>query len=153
LAPSSAASALDGARYLGAFRTVERYPMLVAGEWFAPMMLPQPRRGERVAGELYEVTDADLAMIDRIESIGVPGHLRQMITVEKLDGTAWTEAFVYMKSPELAVPAHSGLLADYQDRRFVPPNERTQLWPGSGTLKPDTSWSVTERVDDERECR
>jgi gamma-glutamylaminecyclotransferase len=50
------APALDGARYLGAFRTVERYPMLVAGEWFAPMLLPQPGRGEHVAGELYEVT-------------------------------------------------------------------------------------------------
>jgi gamma-glutamylaminecyclotransferase len=27
---------------VGAYKTLKRYPMLVAGPWFAPMMLPCP---------------------------------------------------------------------------------------------------------------
>jgi len=115
---------IRGAEYLGAYRTVERYPMLVAGRWFAPMMLNQPGVGLMVKGELYEVDDARLAAIDLLESIGKPGNLRVSVEVKRIGGDEACSAFVYAKSPELATPAHTGYLDDYQDRRFIPPSHR-----------------------------
>lgn len=39
---------------------VNRYPLLVVGPWFAPMMLNEPGIGCQVDGELYEVDDKTL---------------------------------------------------------------------------------------------
>jgi gamma-glutamylaminecyclotransferase len=112
---------LDGARFIGAYRTIQPYPMFVAGPWFAPMILNQPGIGLRVRGELYEIDNERLADIDTLESIGKPGNLRVVIEVEPLDGGSPVSTFAYMKTPDLAVPAHTGYLDDYQDRRFIPP--------------------------------
>ncbi len=110
---------LAGARCLGRYRTVERFPMLVAGPRFAPMMLNEPGRGRQVTGELDDVDAARLAVLDALESIGVPGNFRRRIAVEPIAGGNATLAHVYMKAPPLAVPAHTGWLDDYQDRRFL----------------------------------
>ena len=34
-----------GARFCGECRTVERFPLLIAGPWFAPMILNEPGIG------------------------------------------------------------------------------------------------------------
>ena len=115
---------LRGATYVGEYQTVERYPMFVAGAWFAPMMLHQPGVGLAVKGELYEVDDAQLAALDTLESVGKPGNFRVSVEVERVDGGERCAAFAYVKAPELATPAHSGYLDDYQDRRFIPPSRR-----------------------------
>jgi gamma-glutamylaminecyclotransferase len=115
---------LAGARYLGRYRTVERFPMLVAGPWFAPMMLDEPGQGLQVYGEVYAVEAARLPALDALESVGQPGHFRRHIAIEAETGGGRREAFAYMKARSLATPAHSGLLADYQDRRFIPPARR-----------------------------
>ena len=39
---------LSGARCLGPYRTVSKYPLYVAGPWFTPMMLDEPGTGMRV---------------------------------------------------------------------------------------------------------
>ena len=59
---------LTDAPFLGEYRTLECYPMLVAGPWFAPMIFNEPGVGHRLLGELYEVDDASLARLDRMES-------------------------------------------------------------------------------------
>jgi gamma-glutamylaminecyclotransferase len=110
---------------IGAYRTVECYPMLVAGQCYAPMMLHEPGRGLRVRGELYEIDRVRLRSLDAIESVGTPGNLRIMIDIEPLNGGPRVSAYAYMKSADLAVPAHTGWLDDYQDRRFIPPWSRT----------------------------
>jgi gamma-glutamylaminecyclotransferase len=120
------APTLDGALYIGNYRTVLPYPMLIAGPWFAPMMLLEPGAGHRVRGELYHVDEAHLRRIDAVESVGIPGNHRIEIEVEPLDGGRPVLAFAYAKSAELATPMHSEFLEDYQDRRFVPPWYRTQ---------------------------
>lgn len=117
---------LAGAVWLGECRTVTRFPLVVAGRWYAPMMFDRPGRGHRVAGELYEVDQVVLLRLDALESLGRPGCFRKQVTVEREDGTR-CRAFAYMKSPALAVPLHGGYLADYQDRRFVPPERRGAL--------------------------
>jgi gamma-glutamylaminecyclotransferase len=112
------------ARYCGEHLTVQRFPMLVAGPWFAPMMIDQPGTGLRVKGELYEIDDAQLVVLDALESIGQPGNFRRLLEMESLAGGETCMACAYLKSAELAVPAHTGFLTDYQDRRFIPPERR-----------------------------
>ena len=116
--------ALCGATCLGRFRTCVPYPLVIAGPWFAPMLFDEPGAGHQIEGELYEVDAPRLARIDTLESIGKPGNLRILLAVEPLAGGPAVDAFAYAKSRELADPVHSGLLADYQDRRFIPPWSR-----------------------------
>jgi gamma-glutamylaminecyclotransferase len=116
--------ALCGARFLGTYRTIHPIPLVIAGPWFAPMMLDQPGIGMRVEGELYEIDDAELTQLDDLESLGEIGNFRKSIHVEAVHERLMVEAAAYMKANELADPIHSGYLADYQDHRFVPPWER-----------------------------
>ena len=117
---------IAGARFLGEHRTVERFPLMIAGPWFAPMMLNEPGFGHQVLGELYEVDEDRLVHIDAMESIGQPGNLRILIDVAPIPGGPSTRAYAYMKSRALADPAHSDYLWSYQDRRFIPPDQRGQ---------------------------
>jgi gamma-glutamylaminecyclotransferase len=110
---------MEGATFLGRYRTVDRLPMLVAGPRFAPMLLDEPGLGYQVRGELYELDPERLAHIDALESVGRPGNFRKEIAVESVDGGRQDRAQVYIKSRDLAVPAHTGYLEDYQDRRFT----------------------------------
>jgi gamma-glutamylaminecyclotransferase len=112
------------ALYLGECMTAEPYPMMIAGPWFAPMMLNEPGNGYRVRGELYEVSDECLARLDKLESAGTPGNYRILIAVASLAGGPPQSAFAYMKARQLAVPVHSELLELYDDRRFIPPSRR-----------------------------
>ena len=104
--------------------TVERYPMFIAGAWYAPMMMNEPGSGRQVRGELYEVDDAGLARLDAVESVGKPGNWRIVIDVEALDGSARCPAFAYVKSRVFAIPIHSDWLDVYDDDRFVPFDRR-----------------------------
>ena len=105
-------------------RTVERFPMFIAGPWYAPMMMNEPGSGLQVRGELYEVDDTRLALLDSLESVGKPGNFRVVIEVEALDGSARWLAFAYVKSRVLATPIHSDLLDVFDDDRFVPFDRR-----------------------------
>src|SRR5689334_21389074 len=102
--------ALSDARFEGGYRTIERYPMLIAGPWYVPMMLDEPGRGCQVRGELYAVDECRLAVIDALEQIGKPGNLRLTIEVVPLGGGARISALAYLKSAFLAAPAHTSLL-------------------------------------------
>jgi gamma-glutamylaminecyclotransferase len=115
---------LAGARYLGPHRTVEPYPMMIAGPWFAPMVLDRPGEGLRLLGELYAIDETILVRLDALESVGQPGNFRRRVTVESLETGAVRPAYCFMKAAELAHPVHSGWIADYQDRRFIPPERR-----------------------------
>lgn len=116
---------LRGAPFLGLYRTVARFPFVIAGPWFAPMLLDAPGEGREVRGELYAVDAARLQRLDRMESLGRPGNLRRLIEVRPLGRGASLQAFVYPKHRRLAVPRWSGLLDHYDDRRFVPPEARS----------------------------
>jgi gamma-glutamylaminecyclotransferase len=115
---------LRGSVCLGAFTTIERFPLVIAGPWFAPMLFHEPGTGERVHGELYEVDHRRLSRLDQMESVGRPGNYRFQISVERIFPPEIHLAYAYFKSRELAVPLHTGFLADYQDDRFIPPEKR-----------------------------
>jgi gamma-glutamylaminecyclotransferase len=112
---------LRGIECLGEWITLERYPLLVAGRWFSPVMLPEPGIGERVTGELYVVDDAKLAELDRLESTHLPdGYRRRTIDIACCRTGRRGRAEVYMKERHLVTLVHSGYLARYDDRRYVP---------------------------------
>jgi len=115
---------LAGARLLGEYCTVKRFPMLIAGPWYAPMSFNEPGVGHRVLGELYEVDEACLSRLDEMESVDQPGNFRVSIEVTPIHGGTPCTAFAYMKSRALADPVHTEYLASYQDRRFIPPERR-----------------------------
>ncbi|MBB5577966.1 MULTISPECIES: gamma-glutamylcyclotransferase family protein [Rhizobium] len=130
---------LDRADYRGLFKTRKPYPMLIAGRWFAPMMFDEPGNGTAVKGELYEVHDRTLRNLDLLESIGKPGHFRGLIELEPVAGGNPCIAFAYFKSRSLAKPVHSGYLSMYNDRRFIPPEQRIERTQGQnpGTYSKD----------------
>ena len=117
---------LAEAEYLGAYVTAEPYPLVIAGPWFAPMMFDRPGEGERVHGELYRVDETRMVTLDRMESVGLPGNFRKQVHVVPVAGGPAASAWAFMKSPELAAPVHSGFLAKYEDRRFIPPEARPE---------------------------
>ena len=114
---------LQGATFVGEARTVERYPMIIQGRFFSPVMIPEPGVGHRIVGELWEVDDALLAALDRLESVHLPtGYFRETIEVELAGAT--TAAGVYFKPRARIEIVHTEPLADYQDRRYVPADQR-----------------------------
>ena len=58
---------MDGARFIGEAMTVERYPMVVQGRHFSPVIMPEPGSGHRIVGELWEVDDQMLVVLDDLE--------------------------------------------------------------------------------------
>jgi len=107
-----------GRRIGSAFRTLDRLPLLLVGERHVPWLIDSPGLGERVAGELYEVDAAALAVMDELEGVGTPdGYLRKALRVQAAtrgDDTV-VLAQVYMKRTDQVVEAdvQLGPLAEY----------------------------------------
>ncbi len=115
---------LSGARYIGDVQTLKPYPLYIAADFFGPMMLDRPGQGLRVRGELFEIDDERLGVLDALENVGTEGSFRSALDVTPVDGGMVVSAISFFKGDNWLNPIHSGYLADYQDRRFVPPWER-----------------------------
>ncbi|KAL1021688.1 hypothetical protein UPYG_G00016650 [Umbra pygmaea] len=55
------------AEFCGYARTIERYPLVIAGKYNIPALLNRPGEGERVQGEVYKVDNAMLTFLDAFE--------------------------------------------------------------------------------------
>ncbi len=111
--------------FLGAFQTVERYPLVVAGRWFVPAMMPEAGIGHQVRGELYACDDRQLAVMDRIELTHRPdGYRRHVIEVKSSETGETTTAQVYMRERRFLKPIHSDYLDCYREERYVHPSKR-----------------------------
>uniref|UniRef100_A0A8C6TRK7 Gamma-glutamylaminecyclotransferase n=1 Tax=Neogobius melanostomus TaxID=47308 RepID=A0A8C6TRK7_9GOBI len=107
-------------QFLGTAKTVERFPLVIAGTYNIPYLLNIPGQGHQVHGEIYQVDDQMLRFLDAFE--GVPTHYQR--TATKLEVKEWaggetletlapgsiTEAFLYNATtyePEWAtLPTH-----------------------------------------------
>lgn len=114
-----------GTRVPGRFRTCERLPFYLVGPGRLPCLLLQPGQGEQVIGQLFEVDEAALAAMDRLERVAEPGgYARASIAVESMDPPgAVHRAFVYVQDLErLDLPGpHRGPVAEYsaEDARHL----------------------------------
>lgn len=120
------ASAMLGQRLLGRCRTCEAYPLIVGGRWFSPILIAEPGIGHRVFGELYEVSDAALAALDRMEGTHLPnGYERIESAVETMAEGARLDAWAYVKDRARIDVIHSEMLDEYKlDPKYVPASER-----------------------------
>jgi gamma-glutamylaminecyclotransferase len=116
---------MDGAVFVGPGRTVDAYPLVVQGASFTPAVMPEPGIGHCVAGELWDVDDRGLAVLDDLETTHLPtGYIRTAIAVRR-DGEACDEtAWIYFKPRKRIGIVHSDPHADYQDRRYIPTSRR-----------------------------
>jgi gamma-glutamylaminecyclotransferase len=101
---------LSDARFTGAARTLQPYPMVIAGDRFAPMILREPGVGKHVEGELFELDTSALKKLDWIESVGRPGNFRDITSVERLDDGTILQGVDFLQVASARGPDALGLL-------------------------------------------
>lgn len=107
---------MASAAFLGRYRTVKKYPLVLFGSRYVPGMLDCPDRGHHIEGELFEVNDECLDRIDLLEGIHEPdGYRRRTISVTSMDGVEplQTPAYVYLLDPQLIKDIRSSHLSLY----------------------------------------
>jgi gamma-glutamylaminecyclotransferase len=111
-----------GSRVPGEFETVQAYPLFIVGDSRVPWLVDRPGEGQPVAGELYRVGGAELALMDELEQVDEPGwYARRTIAVRprgQPDGEG-AEAFVYFGNAArlLDTMVHEGPMAEYTARQ------------------------------------
>lgn len=116
-----------GSRIPGRYRTVFAHPLYLA-DGVLPCLLASPGQGHQVIGQLYEVTESELAAMDALERVGQPGGYDRVTIDIELDDGGTSEpiaAFVYVQSGSRLAGAgpHLGPLAEYTDE-----HARTLRW-------------------------
>jgi gamma-glutamylaminecyclotransferase len=78
-----------GRRVPGEFVTVQPHVLLIVGDYWLPWLLEEsransgPREGLRVVGQIYEVDEAGLAAMDKLEQIDEDGwYQRKRVEVK-----------------------------------------------------------------------
>jgi gamma-glutamylaminecyclotransferase len=107
-----------GVRVPGRFVTVQRFSLYIIGPENLPWLVTEatPGEGHAVVGELFEVDDAALADMDRLERVHEPlWYSRQAVAVRPAAGGAERSAWVYLGNRERMVlePAHVGPVPEY----------------------------------------
>ncbi len=116
---------LQSEKYLGEYRTVDCYPLVIANEWFAPVLLQEKGIGYQVVGELYSVDDIKLTELDKLERTHhIRGYKRILIAIQNIINDEYVEAYVYMNERENLKHVGSEYMSKYTDRRYIPKNER-----------------------------
>lgn len=108
-----------GVRKPGAFLTKERFPFYLVGERHSPWLINSPGQGERILGQVFEVDQASLEAMDKLERITEPdGYRRIVLEVEAhgQEGCGSLSAFAYLKQAQHFSP---------EEVRFGPFSEYT----------------------------
>ena len=108
----------QGRRIGGDFVTVQRYSLYIIGEENLPWLVTETTAGEghAVVGQLFEIDDATLADMDRLERVDQPlWYQRKAVEVSQVGGGPATTAWVYLGNHErLATePVHVGPVPEY----------------------------------------
>ncbi|XP_007666188.1 gamma-glutamylaminecyclotransferase isoform X2 [Ornithorhynchus anatinus] len=77
--------------FLGRGRTVEKYPLVIAGQHNIPFLLHVPGKGHRVAGEMYSVDNQMLQVLDEFEQCP-DVYQRTLMRIEVLEWEGKSEA-------------------------------------------------------------
>ena len=111
------------ALYRGRCRTKERFPLVIAGPWHTPCLIDEPGAGFQVLGELYDVTNACLEVLDRIEHVGLPnGYHRREVVVSMAEGDG--DAWIYLRARATLGDIHSGPMEEYAlDPDYIEPGD------------------------------
>lgn len=105
-----------GRRISGEFRTLQPLPFYLVGAGSLPCLVLKPGQGLQVRGQVFEVSAADLAAMDRLERVGEPqGYSRVRIEVQQVDDGRVLEADVYVQQAARLDPSNTliGPLDEY----------------------------------------
>jgi gamma-glutamylaminecyclotransferase len=117
---------MTSARFMGNYRTVEKYPLILFSGRYVPGMLDRPGEGHHIEGELFEVDDENLARIDLLEGTHEPdGYRRKSIAVKAIDKNEpnQTQAYAYLLNPQVIKDRRSSHLRVYDKQaaaRYAP---------------------------------
>lgn len=106
-----------GTRVPGLYRTVQPHPFYLA-DGALPCLLDEPGSGLQVVGQLFEVGDAQLQALDRLERVGEPGGYRRVpIAVQDAAGShappILAHAYVQDRTRLAQGGPHLGPMAEY----------------------------------------
>lgn len=107
---------LGRARWIGDYRTVIPFPLVLNGERCSPCLIDRPGAGQRVRGEVYQVNTATLAALDRLERTAAnDGYHRRLIEVVSQDRKIQTRltVYAYFKASHLVTAPQSANLSAY----------------------------------------
>ncbi len=107
-------------------KSIEPYPLVIANQFYSPVLLDEVGVGKQVTGELYRVDNPTLVALDEIEGVGQNwGYHRTTIEVQRVKGGTM-RAFAYMKYRKDLQVIHTEPLSFYAlDARYVHPSMRT----------------------------
>ena len=115
---------LKGEQLVGAYKTVQKYPLVITGPWNSPVMFPEPGVGHCVSGEVYEVNSKKLVELDEFEYVHLPNGFRrfQLDVVSDKGNVLCVEA--YMRLRKFIKEVRSDYLDDYQDTCYIHESQR-----------------------------
>lgn len=117
------------ARFMEKAVTKEKLPLVVATQYHIPFLLNKPGSGDFVSGEIFEVDEKMLKVLDNLENVG-DLYDREVMTFNSLglNKRKDIDAFVYVlnRYPKglLSLP----MINEYNSenvKAYVPPRERT----------------------------
>lgn len=92
-----------GVRIPGEFITMREFPLYLVGDRFSPWLIASPGAGHQVVGQVFEVEQAALTLMDKLERIDqADGYRRQFIDIAPRATKPATpfSVFAYLKAPE-----------------------------------------------------
>lgn len=117
---------LGGQNCLGNFTTVERFPLVITGPWYSPVMFPEPGTGHFICGEVYEVNDKKLAELDKFEYVHMPKGFRRYDLQVTSEQKIILHVQSYMRPRKFIKHIWSEYIKDYQDHRYIHQRKRTK---------------------------
>ena len=117
---------MGGTAFVGAYRTVELYPLVIGGPWLSPNLIDEPGVGHQVTGEIFTATDEAVEFLDHFEMTHIAiGYRRVERSFEALDGDTVTTAWVYVRDRENIDGVIEELTDTYPlDQRYIIPSKR-----------------------------
>lgn len=111
-------------RFVSTATTVDPYPLVIAHDWFVPVLIDEPGSGLPIEGEVLEVDTAQLQYLDAFEGVGTAWGYRR-VDIEVRTESATSHAWAYVKDRALLDQIHSEPMSSYpDDPRYVPPDHR-----------------------------
>jgi gamma-glutamylaminecyclotransferase len=112
---------MAGTAFVGEYRTVDLYPLVIGGPWLSPNLIDEPGTGHQVTGEIFTATDEAVEFLDHFEMTHIAtGYRRVERSFEALDGGTVTTAWVYVRDRENIDGVIEELTDTYPlDQRYV----------------------------------